>query len=258
MKACITGASSGIGRDMARVLADYGIDLFIVARRSARLKQLQDELSQKVKVTAITLDLAEESSCRLLYERLQKEDIDILINNAGFGMAGPFTESDLQRELTMIDTNIKACHILTKLFLRDFVKRDFGYVLNVASAAAFLPGPMMATYYATKAYVRHFTLALRKEMQKRHAHVFISTLCPGPVHTEFNEIANVKFRVKGKSSYEVAKIAIDEMFAQKANIIPGRLMKTAYLCCKLMPLAVLLEAAYHIQKNKQEKTDDAA
>lgn len=116
MKACITGASSGIGRDMARVLADYGIDLFIVARRSERLKQLQDELSQKVKVTAITLDLAEESSCRLLYERLQKEDIDILINNAGFGMAGPFTESDLQRELTMIDTNIKACHILTKLF----------------------------------------------------------------------------------------------------------------------------------------------
>ena len=204
------------------------------------------------------MDLAEESSCRLLYERLQKEDIDILINNAGFGMAGPFTESDLQRELTMIDTNIKACHILTKLFLRDFVKRDFGYVLNVASAAAFLPGPMMATYYATKAYVRHFTLALRKEMQKRHAHVFISTLCPGPVYTEFNEIANVKFRVKGKSSYEVAKIAIDEMFAQKANIIPGRLMKTAYLCCKLMPLAVLLEAAYHIQKSKQEKTDDAA
>lgn len=255
MKACITGASSGIGRDMARVLADYGIDLFIVARRSERLKQLQEELSQKVKVCAITLDLADEQSCRLLYERLAKEEIDILINNAGFGMAGLFTESDLNRELLMIDTNIKACHILTKLFLRDFVKRDFGYVLNVASAAAFLPGPMMASYYATKAYVQRLTLALRKEMQKQHAHVFISTLCPGPVHTEFNEVAGVKFKINGKSSYEVAKTAIDEMFAQRSMIIPGKLMKVAYGCCKLLPLAVLLEAAYHIQKRKQAEDD---
>lgn len=255
MKACITGASSGIGRDMTRVLADYGIDLFIVARRSERLKQLQEELSQKVKVCAITLDLADEQSCRLLYERLAKEEIDILINNAGFGMAGLFTESDLNRELLMIDTNIKACHILTKLFLRDFVKRDFGYVLNVASAAAFLPGPMMASYYATKAYVQRLTLALRKEMQKQHAHVFISTLCPGPVHTEFNEVAGVKFKINGKSSYEVAKTAIDEMFAQRSMIIPGKLMKAAYGCCKLLPLAVLLEAAYHIQKRKQTEND---
>lgn len=253
MKACITGASSGIGRDMARVLADYGIDLFIVARRSERLKQLQDELSQKVKVTAITLDLADEPSCHLLYERLQSEDIDILINNAGFGTAGLFSEGDLQRELQMIDTNIKACHILTKLFVRDFVKRDFGYILNVASAAAFCPGPMMATYYATKAYVRNFTLALRKEMRKQHVNVFISTLCPGPVHTEFNEVAGVKFRMKGKSSYEVAKTAIDGMFAQKADIIPGRLMKAANLCCKVLPLAVLCEAVYHIQKSKQQE-----
>lgn len=251
MKACITGASSGIGRDMARVLADYGIDLFIVARRGDRLKQLQTELSQKVSITAITLDLADEASCHLLYERLAKEEIDILINNAGFGMADFFTESDLAREMQMIDTNIKACHILTKLFLRDFVKRDFGYILNVASAAAFLPGPMMATYYATKAYVQRFTLALRKELQKQHAHVFVSTLCPGPVHTEFNEVAGVKFQIKGKSSYEVAKTAIDEMFAQRAMIIPGRMMKAAYLCCKILPMAVLVEAAYHIQKRKQ-------
>ncbi len=254
MKACITGASSGIGRDMARVLADYGIDLFIVARRSERLKQLQSELSEKVHVTAITLDLADEQSCHLLYERLANEDIDILINNAGFGLAGSFADCDLAKEMNMIDTNIKACHILTKLFLRDFVKRDFGYILNVASAAAFLPGPMMATYYATKAYVQRFTLAIRKELQKQHAHVFVSTLCPGPVQSEFSEVAGVKFRIKGKSSYEVAKTAIDEMFAQRAIIIPGKLMKAAYVCCKVLPLAVLLEAAYHIQKRKQEES----
>ena len=154
----------------------------------------------------------------------------------------------------MIDTNIKACHILTKLLLRDFVKRDFGYILNVASAAAFLPGPMMATYYATKAYVQHFTLALRKELQKQHAHVFVSTLCPGPVQSEFSEVAGVQFKIKGKSSYEVAKTAIDEMFAQRAIIIPGKLMKAAYVCCKVLPLAVLLEVAYHIQKRKQAES----
>lgn len=254
MKACITGASSGIGRDMARVLADYGIDLFIVARRSERLKQLQSELSEKVSVTAITLDLADEQSCHLLYERLANEDIDILINNAGFGLAGSFADCDLAKEMNMIDTNIKACHILTKLFLRDFVKRDFGYILNVASAAAFLPGPMMATYYATKAYVQRFTLAIRKELQKQHAHVFVSTLCPGPVQSEFSEVAGVQFKIKGKSSYEVAKTAIDEMFAQRAIIIPGKLMKAAYVCCKVLPLAVLLEVAYHIQKRKQAES----
>lgn len=251
MKACITGASSGIGRDMARVLADYGIDLFIVARRSERLKQLQSELSEKVNVTAITLDLADEQSCHLLYERLAKEDIDILINNAGFGLTGTFTDCDLTKEMNMIDTNIKAYHILTKLFLRDFVKRDFGYILNVASAAAFLPGPMMATYYATKAYIQHFTLAIRKELQKQHAHIFVSTLCPGPVQSEFSEVAGVKFKIKGKSSYEVAKTAIDEMFAQRSVIIPGKLMKAAYVCCKVLPMAVLLEAVYHIQKCRQ-------
>lgn len=256
MKACISGASSGIGRDMARVLADYGIDLFIVARRGERLHELQQELSGKVTVTAICLDLSIPQNCYLLYERLQKEEIDILINNAGFGMAGLFTECDLTRECQMIDTNIKALHILTKLFLRDFVKRDFGYILNVASSAAFLPGPLMATYYATKAYVNHFTLALRKEMQKQHAHVFISTLCPGPVNTEFNEVADVKFAVKGKNSYEVAKTAIDGLFAQQAQIIPGPLMKAAYVCCKIMPLAVLLEAAYHIQKRKRQSSSD--
>ena len=254
MKACITGASSGIGKDMARVLADYGIDLFIVARRSERLKHLQSELSEKVSVTAITLDLADEQSCHLLYERLVKEDIDILINNAGFGLAGAFADCDLAKEMNMIDTNIKACHILTKLLLRDFVKRDFGYILNVASAAAFLPGPMMATYYATKAYVQHFTLAFRKELQKQHAHVFVSTLCPGPVQSEFSEVAGVQFKIKGKSSYEVAKTAIDEMFAQRAIIIPGKLMKAAYVCCKVLPLAVLLEVAYHIQKRKQAES----
>jgi len=252
MKALITGASSGLGRDMARILADYGIDLIVVARRGERLQELKQELAEKVSVTTVCMDLANSENCRLLYERVQKEDIDILINNAGFGLAGTFAQCDLKQELQMIDTNVKAVHILTKLFLRDFLQRDYGYILNVASSAAFLPGPLMATYYATKAYVRNLTLALNKEVRKQHAHVTISALCPGPTQTEFDRVAQVKFAVRGKKSMDVAKAAIDGMFAQKKQIIPGPLMKAAYVCCKFMPLAVLLEAGYHIQKRKHK------
>lgn len=250
MKALITGASSGIGRDMARVLADYGIDLIIVARRGSRLEELKQELSDRVSVSTICMDLSDEETCRLLYERVKPEDIDILINNAGFGLAGNFDETDLQRELEMINTNIKAVHILTKLFLKDFKARDYGYILNVASSASFLPGPLMATYYATKAYVRNLTLAIRKEVKKQGAHVYVTALCPGPVQTEFDHVAHVKFAIKGKQSMAVAKEAIDGMFAQKAQIIPSKLMKVSYTLCKIAPLFILLEASYHIQKRK--------
>lgn len=250
MKALITGASSGIGRDMARVLASYGIDLVIVARRGERLQELKAELSDQVDVTTVCLDLAEPGNCCLLYEKFRREPIDILINNAGFGLAGAFEQTDLDRELAMIDTNVKAVHILSKLFLHDFIERDFGYVLNVASSAAFLPGPLMAAYYASKAYVRNLTLAMRKEVQKQHANVAITTLCPGPVQTEFEQVAHVKFAVAGKASDEVAKTAIDGMFANQAQVIPGPLMKLAYISCKLFPTAWLSEVSYHIQKRK--------
>lgn len=250
MKALITGASSGLGRDMARILASYGIDLIVVARRGSRLIELKQELCKQVEVQTICMDLSQEQNCRLLYERVKSEDIDILINNAGFGVAGPFFACDLDRELQMIDTNIKTVHILTKLFLQDFIDRDYGYILNVASSAAFLPGPWMASYYATKAYVRNLTLALRKEVQKQGSHVVLTTLCPGPVQTEFSKVANVKFAIKGKTSREVAQCAIDGMFEEKAQIIPGALMKASYALCKLMPLMVLLEASYHIQRRK--------
>lgn len=248
MKALITGASSGIGRDMARVLASYGIDLILVARRAQRLQELKDELP--VHVDIISMDLSDETNCRMLYERTRQEDIDILINNAGFGLAGEFVKTDLDKELEMINTNIKAVHILTKLYLKDFVKKDYGYILNVASSAAFLPGPLMATYYSTKAYVRQLSLSIQKELQKAGSHVYISALCPGPVQTEFSQVAQVNFAMKGKKSMDVAKYAIDEMFSQKKQIIPGGLMKVSYVLTKLMPLIVLLEASYHIQKRK--------
>lgn len=248
MKALITGASSGIGRDMARVLAAMDIELILVARRGERLRELQRELNVPVEI--IVLDVSVKENCLALHQRLRKDAVDILINNAGFGDFGEFTQTDLDKELDMIYTNIQAVHILSKLFLRDFVKQDSGYILNVASSAAFLPGPLMATYYATKAYVERLTLAMHKELQKRNSHTSVSVLCPGPVQTEFDRVANVKFMMKGKTSMEIAEYAIRGMFENKVIMIPGILMKGSYLLCKCLPLAVQMEASYHIQHRK--------
>lgn len=143
MKALITGASSGIGRDMAHYLASFGYDLYLVSRDKSKLDEIYKD--SKVKVTTFGLDLSKKEECLKLYQMVKKENIDLLINNAGFGDAGNFTETSLDKELNMIDLNIKAYHILTKLFLQDFVKKNHGRILNVASMAGFMPGPYMAT-----------------------------------------------------------------------------------------------------------------
>ena len=161
MKALITGASSGIGRDIARALAARGVDLILTARRTERLEELSSELP--VQVTVIPCDLSQEAECRALYERVRPMNIDILVNNAGFGLFGTFAENSLERELSMLDVNVRAVHILTKLFLRDMKEKDSGYLLNVASSAAFLPGPLLAAYYATKAYVLRLSEAIDEE-----------------------------------------------------------------------------------------------
>ena len=151
MKALITGASSGLGREMARLLAARGYELILCARREERLRELAAELPVPCRV--IAADVSDEQECRLLYEAVQSEELEVVINNAGFGLFGEFVTADLDEELRMIDTNVRAVHILTKLAVRDFVQRGRGYILNVSSSAGFLPGPLMATYYATKNYV---------------------------------------------------------------------------------------------------------
>ena len=181
MKALITGASSGIGREIARQLSAMGIDVILVARRMTRLQELKEELEGNVQI--ICMDLRDALSCRMLYERLREEDIDILVNNAGFGVYGAFDETDLDKELAMIDVNVRAVHILTKLFLRDFIARDYGYILNVASIAGYLPGPLMAGYYASKAYVLRLSEAIYGELRRKKSNVHITALCPGPVQT---------------------------------------------------------------------------
>lgn len=251
MKALITGASSGIGRDMARILSSKGYELILVARRKDRLNELKNELNTKVKV--YSYDLSKIESCYELYEKVKDEKIDVLINNAGFGMVGEFVDSDLERELSMIELNITALHILTKLFLKDFVKQDSGSILNVASSAAFQPGPLMATYYATKAYVLRLTEGIYGELRKKKSNVYIGCLCPGPVDTEFNDVANVKFQLKGLDSSMVALYAINKMEKKKLVIIPGKLMKLNVLLNRFIPRKILLRIAYHIQRSKLEK-----
>ena len=250
MKALITGASSGMGRDMAKYLASFGYDLFVVSKNKDDLEDIFKDLN--VKVVSIGLDLTEVDNCIKLHKMLKKENIDILINNAGFGDAGNFSETSLNKELNMIDLNIKAYHILTKLFLQDFIKRDYGRILNVASMAGFMPGPYMATYYATKNYIVSLSLAIYEELKNDNSNVKISIFCPGPVDTNFNNVANVKFNLKSLSSEYASKYAIDNMFKDKVIILPPN-MKVNHLLTKISPTNLVLFVNSKIQRRKIEK-----
>lgn len=249
MKALITGASSGIGRSMAKYLSSLGYELILVARNKEKLEALQLELKTKSKI--IVMDLAISNNVKGLYVLCKNDNIDILINNAGFGLCGNFTETDMIREIEMLDVNMKAVHILTKQFLRDMKRRGSGYILNVASSAAFQPGPLMATYYATKAYVLHLTEAISYELKKEKSKVVVSCLCPGPVDTNFNQVANVTFAVKPLSSNYVAKYAIDQMLEKKKLVIvPGFQMKVTYFFGRFLSDGLKMKIAYRIQKKK--------
>ena len=248
MKALITGASSGIGLDMARYLAKQKYELILVGRNREKLEKVQESLPTKV--TIIVADLANEQKVKELYVLTSKENIDILINNAGFGDFGYFTETDLSKELDMINTNIKAVHILTKSFLKDMEKKNSGYILNVASSSAFQPGPLMSTYYASKSYVYNLTCAIYEELKKEKSNVHISTLCPGPVNTEFNDVAGVTFGIKALEANEVVSYTLDKMFKNKLVIIPGTSIKLAKFFGKFVPIKLMLKITYKIQKKK--------
>lgn len=249
MKALITGASSGIGRDIARYLSKLGYDLVIVARRKENLEILKKELNTNVEI--VCLDVSEKENCIKLFE--EHKDIDILVNNAGFGLFGHFDSTDLEKELSMIDTNVVAVHILTKLYVQEMEKRDSGYILNVASIAGFMAGPLMATYYATKNYVVSLSRAIRKELKKEKSNVKISILCPGPVKTEFNDVAGVRFCIRGVTSKYVAKYAIDKMLKGKEIILPSFTIKCVKFLSKISPDNLVTEVSYHTQKSKDKK-----
>lgn len=252
MKALITGASSGIGRDIARELSKKGYDLVLVSRDENKLNKVKEELEKaNVKIETISTDLSIEENCKEIHKNVK--NVDILVNNAGFGDCGNFTKTSLEKELNMIKTNITAYHILTKLYLIDMKKKGMGKILNVASIAGFMPGPLMATYYATKAYVVRLSESIREELKKEKSNVQISILCPGPVSTNFNNVANVKFHMREANSQDVAKYAIKKLEKGKFYIIPGIDVKLAKLGAKLVPASFVSKITYKIQKRKLER-----
>ena len=244
MKALITGASSGIGRDMAKILAKKGYDLVLVARDNKKLNELKNELNTNIKI--VSMDLSVVDNCKKLHA--ENPDIDLLINNAGFGDCGNFTHTSLDKEINMINTNITAYHILTKLYLIDMKKVNKGHILNVASIAGFMPGPLMTTYYATKSYVVRLSEGIREELRREKSNVKISILCPGPVKTNFTKVANVKFTLKEKNSYDVAKYAINNL--NKFYIVPGLDIKLARFASHIFPSSLVAKVTYIVQKKK--------
>lgn len=244
MKALITGASSGIGREFAKILSNKGYDLVLVARDEEKLKEVQKELKTNIKI--VTMDLSNVDNCKKLHS--ENSDIDLLINNAGFGDCGNFTNTDLNKEINMINTNIVAYHTLTKLYLTDMKKVNKGHILNVASIAGFMPGPLMSTYYATKSYVVRLCEGIREELNKEKSNVKISILCPGPVKTNFTKVANVKFSIREANSYKVAKYAIDHL--NRFYIVPGLDVKFARFGAKIVPSSLVAKVTYMVQKKK--------
>jgi short-subunit dehydrogenase len=248
--ALITGASAGIGKEFAKKLSQQGYDLILVARREDRLVEISKQLPTKSQI--ITADLAKTEECYRLYEETKDKNISMLINCAGFGDFGAFTTTSLDKELEMIDVNIKAVHILTKKFLPDMIARNEGYILNVASVAGLMPaGPYMATYYATKAYVTSFTSAIAEELEEKKSNVYVGSLCPGPVDTEFNKVADVKFNLKGITSEYCVNYALDKMYKSKKIIVPTMLLKGALFSSKLAPRNLVVRLTSRQQKKKQ-------
>lgn len=248
MKVLITGASSGIGRDMAKVISKKADELVLVSRDIEKLKEVKKEIERDAKVEIISMDLTNEENCKEIHNRVK--NVDILINNAGFGDCGFFSETDLDKELNMIKINIIAYHILTKLYLKDMKEKNSGKILNVASIAGFMPGPLMATYYATKNYIVRLSEAIREELKKEKSNIQISILCPGPVSTNFNKVANVKFNLREANSMKVAKYAIKNLEKGKFYIVPGIDVKFAKAGAKIFPSNFIAKITYKAQQRK--------
>lgn len=254
MIALVTGASSGIGKEIAKELAKRKYDIIAVARNEGGLKQVKEEIEDnyKVKVDIRSIDLIDRNGTRKLHDEIKEKygAIDVLVNDAGFGTCGKFIDTDLDKELGMIDTNIAALHILTKMFLKDMVEVNHGHILNVASIAGFMPGPLMATYYSTKSYVVRLTQSIRQELFMMGSKVKISALCPGPVKTNFNKVADVKFNLIEADSKFVAKYAVNLMFVNRTLIFPSIFMWITRLAAKILPDQILAFICYFMQRRK--------
>lgn len=248
MKAFITGASSGIGKAIAIELSNLGYDLILTSKSREKLEKVKKQI--KTNCIIIDCDLTNRNDVIKLYEEIKPFNIDIFVNNAGFGLFGLFTKTSLEKELEMIEVNVVANHILMKGFLQDFVERDKGIILNVASVAGFFPGPKLSTYYSTKNYVLKEVIAINEELKRIKSNVKISVLCPGPVDTNFNKTAKGTFKVKGISPEYVAKYTIKKLFKNKTIIIPTFSVKLGVFFSRFIPIKLLAHIIYNFQDRK--------
>lgn len=248
MKALVTGASSGIGWEMALYLSQLGFELIITGRNKNRLLELKKMMNTKTSV--VVLDLADDNAPQKLYDFCKDKDIDLLVNNAGFGLFGEFDKISAERDEELIKVNVLALNTLTKLFLADFKERNSGHILNIASSAGFVPGPMMASYYASKSYVINLSLAVNEELRRAGSNVKISVLCPGPVDTNFNHRAGVNFSFKPADCRKVARYAVDRAMSGQLIIIPTLKMKAAIKLSRFVPESILSAVTYKIQERK--------
>ncbi|MDQ3804444.1 MAG: SDR family oxidoreductase [Acidobacteriota bacterium] len=259
MTALVTGASGGIGEELARLIAADGHDLVLVARSRDKLERLAAELGTKhgVAARALPKDLARAEAPREIFDGLQGAgvSVDVLVNNAGFGTYGPFVETDLQSELGLLQVNVTALTHLTKLFLPAMVERRRGYVMQVASTAAFQPGPLMAVYYASKAYVLHLSEALSNELEGTG--VVVSALCPGPTETGFVAAAGMGdsklFDLGAMGAREVAEAGYRGMLAGKTIVIPGFRNSLLARAVGFLPRGLTTRVVRRIQERRSEK-----
>ncbi len=243
----ITGATSGIGEAFAQIFAKNGISLFLVSRDIQKLESVSKSIAKisDVPIQTFAIDLSEgDSANKVFHFAVEKGiQIDYLVNNAGIGDYGEFQYMDEQKIATLLELNVVTLTKLTRLFLEKMVQKDFGRILNVASTAAFQPGPLMAVYFASKAYVLHFSLAVAKELEKTN--VTLTTLCPGPTHSNFAHTASIQklkmFSDKNlPSALEVAEFGFSAMMSGKKLAIHGFMNRMKAFFIKFIPLDLIL------------------
>ena len=251
MYALITGASSGIGYESAKILASKGYDLIITARSIDKLNKLKEEVENgyKKNVVVIPLDISKKESIDELFNKTKEYDIEVVINNAGLGKVGMFNEITDDEDYNMININVTAMHMILKHYANILTK---GYILTVASVASFAPGPKMATYYATKNYIRSYAEAIRFELKKMKKDVGVTILAPGPVDTNFNDTANVTFTLKGVSADKCANYAIKRMFKKKKFATPKWSVRAATRLMRILPHRITMKLCYKSQSKKQQ------
>lgn len=252
MYAFITGASSGIGKELSILLARKGYDLILIARRRDRLEELKHQIqsTSSVEVKLICADISDRAICQNIFDEVKHLPIELVVNNAGFGITGHFLETSLEEELALIDTNIVAVHIFTKLFATHLTK---GSILNVSSMAAKNVTPFFSSYGASKSYVFSLSQAVNYELKKQHKDITVTTLCPGPVATEFYKKGETQVPVGLISARKCAVIALKGVEKKKALVVPTMLMKLTYFISKVTPNNIMLPIQYFLQSSKKSK-----